>query len=98
MPSSATSPAGSCSASVPGSERPSGSTTSRTKPWHATWTCCRLIDALVGYGSPERIRRSIDAHLAAGASHVAVQVLDEDIAGTIAALDLGRAASGDARQ
>lgn len=34
-----------------------------------------LIDALVAHGDPADIKRQIDEHLAAGANHVAVQVL-----------------------
>jgi probable F420-dependent oxidoreductase len=35
----------------------------------------RLVDAVVVWGSPERIARRIGAHLDAGADHVAIQVL-----------------------
>ena len=35
----------------------------------------RLVDALVGWGSAERVVRRIGAHLDAGADHVAIQVL-----------------------
>ncbi len=34
-----------------------------------------LIDALVAYGSTDAIAARLDEHLAAGANHVAVQVL-----------------------
>jgi probable F420-dependent oxidoreductase len=42
----------------------------------------RLIDALVAWGGVDDIRRRINAHLDAGADHVALQVLTED-AGTL---------------
>lgn len=38
----------------------------------------RLVDAIVAWGDEEAIRRRIQAHLDAGASHVCVQVLDAD--------------------
>lgn len=38
----------------------------------------RLVDALVAWGDEEAIRRRVQAHLDAGADHVAVQVLDPD--------------------
>ncbi|HIZ36618.1 MAG TPA: hypothetical protein H9815_12635, partial [Candidatus Ruania gallistercoris] len=51
-----------------------------------------LIDALVAHGRPEVVAAALTAHLDAGADHVAVQFLDEDIlaaARTLAgALDL----------
>jgi probable F420-dependent oxidoreductase len=38
----------------------------------------RLVDALVPWGDEDVIRERIQAHLAAGADHVALQVLNED--------------------
>jgi probable F420-dependent oxidoreductase len=38
----------------------------------------RLVDAIVGWGDSEAIRRRVRAHLDAGADHVSVQVLVED--------------------
>ncbi|GIW44025.1 MAG: LLM class F420-dependent oxidoreductase [Candidatus Binatia bacterium] len=38
----------------------------------------RLVDAIVVWGDEEAIRRRVQAHLDAGASHVCVQVLDPD--------------------
>jgi probable F420-dependent oxidoreductase len=38
-----------------------------------------LIDALVAHGSPEAIYAEIDKHFAAGADHVGIQVLAEDL-------------------
>lgn len=35
----------------------------------------RLIDALFAWGSPERIRERVEAHFAAGANHVCLQVI-----------------------
>ena len=35
----------------------------------------KLIDALIAYGSPEKIARQLTEHLDAGADHVAIQVL-----------------------
>jgi probable F420-dependent oxidoreductase len=43
----------------------------------------RLIDALVAWGDEEAIRRRIDEHRAAGADHVAVQVLNDDKVGVL---------------
>ena len=40
----------------------------------------RLVDALVAGGSAERIRERVEAHLAAGADHVCIQVLGDDAA------------------
>ncbi|MGR6974200.1 LLM class F420-dependent oxidoreductase [Streptomyces cynarae] len=37
----------------------------------------RLVDALFAWGDDERIRERIEAHLAAGADHVALQVVDD---------------------
>ena len=37
-----------------------------------------LIDDLVAHGGPDSIRDQVDAHLAAGADHVAIQVLGAD--------------------
>ncbi|MER7078296.1 probable F420-dependent oxidoreductase, MSMEG_4141 family [Saccharopolyspora kobensis] len=41
----------------------------------------RLVDALALHGTPEQIARGIDAHLQAGADHVAVQVLGDPLPG-----------------
>lgn len=38
-----------------------------------------LIDALVAHGSPETIYAEIDKHISAGADHVGIQVLAEDL-------------------
>lgn len=38
----------------------------------------RFIDAVVAYGSPEQIAERVSEHLAAGADHVAIQVLGGD--------------------
>ncbi len=38
----------------------------------------RLVDAIVAWGSPEKIRERVDAHLAAGATHVCLQALRAD--------------------
>ena len=38
----------------------------------------RLVDALVAWGSPERIAARLREHLDAGADHVAVQVVAAD--------------------
>jgi probable F420-dependent oxidoreductase len=38
----------------------------------------RLVDAVVAWGSPEVITERVSAHLAAGADHVCLQVLDPD--------------------
>src|ERR1700730_7845388 len=38
----------------------------------------RLIDAIVAWGSEEKIRERIDAHLKAGATHVCIQALRSD--------------------
>ncbi len=38
----------------------------------------RLVDAIVAWGDEEAIRRRVQAHLDAGASHVCIQVLDRD--------------------
>ncbi|MCX8073338.1 MAG: LLM class F420-dependent oxidoreductase [Candidatus Binatia bacterium] len=38
----------------------------------------RLVDAIVAWGDEEAIRRRVQAHLDAGASHVCIQVLDQD--------------------
>ena len=38
----------------------------------------RMVDALVAWGEPEQIVDRVDAHLAAGADHVAIQVLTSD--------------------
>ena len=38
----------------------------------------RLVDGLVAWGDVDTVRRRIDAHLAAGADHVAVQVVPPD--------------------
>jgi alkanesulfonate monooxygenase SsuD/methylene tetrahydromethanopterin reductase-like flavin-dependent oxidoreductase (luciferase family) len=35
----------------------------------------KLIDAVVAYGTPEAIAARLNEHLAAGADHVAIQVL-----------------------
>jgi probable F420-dependent oxidoreductase len=44
-----------------------------------------LIDALVAHGSAASVRAQVDAHLAAGANHVAIQVLgDADPVATLA--------------
>jgi len=45
----------------------------------------RLIDALFAWGSPERIAERVEAHIAAGADHVCLQVI------TGAGLDIGAA-------
>lgn len=50
----------------------------------------RLIDALVAHGTPARIGARLEEHLAAGASHVAIQVIGGDVAGAIRSLDLPR--------
>ena len=39
----------------------------------------RLVDAVVAWGSPNVIRERIAAHLRAGADHVCVQLLSEDV-------------------
>lgn len=41
----------------------------------------RLVDALALHGAPEQIARGIDAHLRAGADHVAIQVLGDPLPG-----------------
>lgn len=38
----------------------------------------RLVDALVAWGTPDDVRARVDAHRAAGADHVCVQVLTTD--------------------
>jgi len=38
----------------------------------------RLVDAIVTWGSPEKIRERIEAHLSAGATHVCLQALRAD--------------------
>ena len=38
----------------------------------------RLVDALVGWGTLERVARRVSEHLEAGADHVAIQVLTDD--------------------
>lgn len=38
----------------------------------------RLVDAIAAWGDEESVRRRVHEHLAAGADHVAVQVLDPD--------------------
>jgi len=38
----------------------------------------RLVDAIVAWGDVAAIRRRVEEHLAAGADHVCVQVLDEN--------------------
>ena len=52
-----------------------------------------LVDALVAHGEPEVVAAALAAHLDAGADHVAVQFLDDDLAaaaGTLAeVLELG---------
>lgn len=40
----------------------------------------RLVDAIVAWGTIEDVRARVDAHLDAGADHVAVQVLGESLA------------------
>jgi alkanesulfonate monooxygenase SsuD/methylene tetrahydromethanopterin reductase-like flavin-dependent oxidoreductase (luciferase family) len=35
----------------------------------------KLIDAVVAHGSPEAVARRLEEHCAAGADHVAIQVL-----------------------
>lgn len=55
----------------------------------------RLLDALVAWGDPERIRSRIDEHLAAGADHVCIQPMARHHAGStdrtaLAALAPGR--------
>ncbi len=39
----------------------------------------RLVDAIVAWGTGEQIRERVDAHRAAGADHVCVQVLRADM-------------------
>jgi hypothetical protein len=39
-----------------------------------------LIDAIVAWGTVEDVTRRVGAHLDAGASHVAVQLLTSDMA------------------
>jgi probable F420-dependent oxidoreductase len=39
----------------------------------------RLFDAMIAWGDEEAIRRRVDEHRAAGADHVAIQVLDADL-------------------
>lgn len=39
----------------------------------------RLVDALVAWGDPERIRTRVERHREAGADHVCVQILGEDL-------------------
>jgi probable F420-dependent oxidoreductase len=39
----------------------------------------RLMDAVVAHGSPEQVAARLEEHLAAGADHVAVQVLGDDV-------------------
>ncbi len=48
----------------------------------------RLIDAVVAYGTPEQVATRLDQHHAAGADHVAIQVLGpaEDVVPTLAKL------------
>jgi hypothetical protein len=41
----------------------------------------RLVDAVVAWGDEDAIMRRVDEHLAAGADHVALQVLTGDSAG-----------------
>ncbi|MFD0924445.1 LLM class F420-dependent oxidoreductase [Williamsia deligens] len=49
-----------------------------------------LIDALVAHGTGEQIRDQVDAHLAAGADHVAIQVLGvEDVTDVLEQLPAG---------
>jgi probable F420-dependent oxidoreductase len=43
----------------------------------------RLVDALVAWGDEATVRQRIDAHLAAGADHVAAQVLPPDHTGDL---------------
>ncbi|HEY2735617.1 MAG TPA: hypothetical protein VGI70_16585, partial [Polyangiales bacterium] len=38
----------------------------------------RLVDALIAWGEPDKIRAHIDAHFAAGADHVCIQALRPD--------------------
>jgi hypothetical protein len=47
-----------------------------------------LIDALIAHGDPATAAARVTAHLAAGADHVAIQLLDS---GGVAALDSFRA-------
>jgi probable F420-dependent oxidoreductase len=39
----------------------------------------RLVDDIVAWGGPDDIRERVDAHLRAGADHVAVQPLADDL-------------------
>lgn len=43
----------------------------------------RLVDALVAWGDEEAIARRVEEHRAAGADHVALQVLDDDKVGVM---------------
>jgi probable F420-dependent oxidoreductase len=46
----------------------------------------RLVDALVAWGDEEAVVARVEEHLAAGADHVAVQALGEDLAGQLVRL------------
>ncbi|WP_188986882.1 LLM class F420-dependent oxidoreductase [Saccharopolyspora thermophila] len=46
----------------------------------------RLIDSLALHGSPEQVARGVEAHLQAGANHVAVQFLGDDVSTSLARL------------
>jgi probable F420-dependent oxidoreductase len=56
----------------------------------------RLVDAVIAHGSPEQVAARLNEHLAAGADHVAVQVLGENLLGDLQQLApaLGLSARG----
>jgi probable F420-dependent oxidoreductase len=39
----------------------------------------RLVDAVIAHGAPEQVTARLEEHLAAGADHVTVQVLGDDV-------------------